>query len=129
MALPAQDGVQGLKAQHLDGNRIDVAPQENALAVNFGKVLELWTDGRIRATRQRVLGTGRERYSIPFFYEARPDAVIAPLSLAGARPLDPFCFGDHLWHVASRFIEQKGIAYLRTPRGKARGHGLILPCC
>ncbi len=41
MTLLAQDGVEGLQAQHLDGTWIDVPPQENALAVNFGKVLEL----------------------------------------------------------------------------------------
>ena len=118
MTLLAQDGVEGLQAQHLDGTWLDVPPQENALAVNFGKVLELWTDGLIRATRHRVLGSGRERYSVPFFYEARPDAVIAPLPLPGARPFEPFYFGDHLWDVASRFVEQKGIAHLRTPRGR-----------
>jgi len=118
MTLLAQDGVEGLQAQHLDGTWLDVPPHESALAVNFGKVLELWTGGLIRATRHRVLGTGRERYSIPFFYEARPDAVIAPLALAGVQPFEPFYFGDHLWDVASRFVEQKGIAHLRTPRGR-----------
>lgn len=118
MTLLAQDGVEGLQAQHPDGSWIDVPPQEHALAVNFGKVLELWTGGLIRATRHRVLGTGRERYSIPFFYEARPDAVIAPLPLAAAQPFEPFYFGDHLWEVTTRFIEQKGIAPLRKPWGR-----------
>jgi isopenicillin N synthase-like dioxygenase len=118
MTLLAQDGVEGLQAQHLDGSWIDVPPQENTLAVNFGKVLELWTGGLIRATLHRVLGMGRERYSIPFFYEARPDAVIAPLPLNGAQPFDPFYFGDHLWEVTTKFVEQKGIAHLRTPRGR-----------
>lgn len=118
MTLLAQDGVEGLQAQHLDGSWIDVPPQENSLAVNFGKVLEMWTGGLIRATRHRVVGAGRDRYSIPFFYEARPDAVIAPLPLAGAQPFEPFYFGDHLWEVTTQFIEQKGIAHLRTPRGR-----------
>ncbi|MEO7939603.1 MAG: 2OG-Fe(II) oxygenase family protein [Burkholderiaceae bacterium] len=118
MTLLAQDGVEGLQAQHRDGTWIDVPPQEGSLAVNFGKALELWTGGLIRATRHRVLGTGRERYSIPFFHEARPDAVIAPLALPGMQPFEPFYFGDHLWEVASRFVEQKGIGHLRTPRGR-----------
>jgi isopenicillin N synthase-like dioxygenase len=60
------------------------------VAINFGKVLERWTAGRIRATLHRVLGSGRERYSIPFFYEPKPDAVIAPLPLAGAEAFAPF---------------------------------------
>ena len=118
MTLLAQDGVAGLQAQHHDGSWVDVLPQEATLAVNFGKVLEMWTGGLIRATRHRVLGTGRERYSIPFFHDARPDAVIAPLALPGMRPFEPFYFGDHLWDVASRFVEQKGIGHLRAPRGR-----------
>ncbi len=93
-------------------------PQEGTLAVNFGEVLERWTAGAIRATVHRVLGSGRERFSIPFFYEARVDAVIAPLPLPGAEPFEPFYFGDHLWDTTTKFVEQKGIAHLRLPRGK-----------
>ena len=66
----------------------------------------------------RVLGAGRERFSIPFFYEARVDAVIAPLPLPGATPFEPFYFGDHLWDATTKFPEQRGIAHLRQPRGK-----------
>jgi isopenicillin N synthase-like dioxygenase len=117
MTLLAQDGVGGLQAQHLDGSWIDVPPQEASLAVNFGKVLERWTAGAIRATVHRVLGTGQERFSIPFFYEARVDAVIAPLPLPGAVAFEPFYFGDHLWETTTKFVEQRGIAHLRTPRG------------
>ena len=118
MTLLAQDGVEGLQAQHRDGSWIEVPPEEGSLAVNFGKVLERWTAGRIRATTHRVLGTGRERYSIPFFHEARVDAVIAPLPLPSAEPFAPFLFGDHLWEATTRFVEQRGIAHLRTPHRK-----------
>ena len=117
MTLLAQDGVDGLQAQHLDGTWIDVPPEEATLAVNFGKVLERWTAGAIRATVHRVLGSGRERCSIPFFYEARVDAVIAPLPLPGASAFAPFYFGDHLWETTTKFVEQRGIAHLRTPLG------------
>ena len=118
MTLLAQDGVSGLQAQHRDGSWIDVPPEEGTLAINFGKVLERWTGGRIRATMHRVLGSGQERYSIPFFHEARVDAVIAPLPLPGAQPFAPFLFGDHLWEATTQFAEQRGIAHLRTPRVK-----------
>ncbi len=118
MTLLAQDGVSGLQAQHRDGRWIDVPPDEGTLAVNFGKVLERWTGGRIRATQHRVLGSGRERYSIPFFHEARVDALISPLPLAGAEPFEPFLFGDHLWEATTKFAEQRGIAHLRSPRAK-----------
>ncbi len=118
ITLLAQDGVGGLQAQHLDGTWIDVPAEEGTLAVNFGKVLERWTAGAIRATVHRVLGSGRERFSIPFFFEARVDAVIAPLPLAGTALFEPFYFGDHLWETTTKFIEQRGIAHLRRPLGK-----------
>jgi len=117
MTLLAQDGVDGLQARHLDGRWIDVPPEEGSLAVNFGKVLERWTGGAIRATTHRVLGSGRERFSIPYFHEARVDAVIAPLPLPGAQPFAPFLFGDYLWETTTGFVEQRGIAHLRRPRG------------
>ncbi len=118
MTLLAQDGVSGLQAQHRDGSWLDVPPEEGALAVNFGKVLALWTAGRIRATVHRVIGAGQERYSIPFFYEAAVDAVIAPLPLPDAPGFEAFYFGDFLWDTTTKFVEQRGIADLRTPRGK-----------
>jgi isopenicillin N synthase-like dioxygenase len=117
MTLLAQDGVAGLQAQHPDGRWLDVPPEEGSLAVNFGRVLQLWTGGRVRATPHRVIGSGQARYSIPYFHEARVDALIAPLPLAGAQPFEPFYFGDFLWDTTTRFVEQRGIAHLRTPRG------------
>jgi isopenicillin N synthase-like dioxygenase len=121
MTLLAQDGIGGLQAQHLDGTWMDVPPEEGTLAVNFGKTLERWSAGAIRATVHRVLGSGAERYSIPFFHEARVDAVIAALPIPGAAPFEPFYYGDHLWETTTKFVEQKGIAHLRMPRGRPAG--------
>jgi isopenicillin N synthase-like dioxygenase len=70
---------------------------EGHIVVNFGKLLERWTGGRIRATEHRVLSRGRERFSVPFFYEPRADATIAPLPLPGAEQFTPFVYGDHVW--------------------------------
>jgi len=53
--------------------------------------------GRIRATEHRVLGRGVERNSIPFFYEARADATIAPLPIDPPDRFVPFEYGDFLW--------------------------------
>lgn len=118
LTLLAQDGVPGLQAQHHDGTWLDVEPQEGSLAMNFGKVLQTWTAGRIKATKHRVVGLGQSRHSIPFFYEAAVDAVIAPLPLDDAETFEPFYFGDYLWETTTKFVEQKGIAHLRQQRGK-----------
>jgi isopenicillin N synthase-like dioxygenase len=117
VTLLAQDGVEGLQARARDGSWIDVPPVEGTLAVNFGKVLERWTGGRIKATEHRVIGSGRERFSIPFFYEPRVDAEIAPLPLPGAASFTPFLFGDHLWATMTKFVEFHGLETLRQPRG------------
>jgi isopenicillin N synthase-like dioxygenase len=115
LTVLAQDGVPGLQARHLDGTWLDVPPTEDALAVNFGKVLELWCGGRIKATEHRVIGNGRERMSIPFFYEARADARIAPLPMDGASSFEPFLYGDYLWATTTQFVEFKGMESLRKP--------------
>ena len=119
LTLLAQDGVDGLQAQHRDGTWLDISPAEGTLAVNFGKVLQRWTGGRVKATQHRVLGNGLERCSIPFFYEPRPDAVIAPLPLPDVAPFDPFYYGDHLWEtITVHNVEFRGIGHLRQPLGK-----------
>jgi isopenicillin N synthase-like dioxygenase len=115
LTLLAQDGVEGLQARLRSGDWVDVPPLEGTLAVNFGKVLERWCDGRIKATEHRVIGTGRERRSIPFFYEARADAEIAPLPLPDAAQFEPFLFGDYLWATTTQFVEFAGMERLRTP--------------
>lgn len=117
ITLLAQDGVSGLQAQARDGAWLTVPPAEGTLAVNFGRLLERWTGGRIRATVHRVIGSGIERHSIPFFYEPAVDAVIAPLEGVSGESFAPFSYGDYLWEVTTRFVEQKGIAHLRHARG------------
>jgi isopenicillin N synthase-like dioxygenase len=116
LTLLAQDGVAGLQARHSNGEWIDVPPQEGTLAVNFGKVLEQWCGGRIKATEHRVIGAGRERRSIPFFHDARADAEIAPLPLADAAHFEPFWYGDYLWATTTQFVEFKGMEALRRPQ-------------
>jgi isopenicillin N synthase-like dioxygenase len=114
LTLLAQDGVAGLQARHLDGTWIDVPPTDDGLAVNFGKVLERWCGGRIKATEHRAIGNGLERMSIPFFYEARADAEIRPLPMDGAS-FEPFLYGDYLWATTTQFVEFKGMESLRKP--------------
>ena len=120
MTLLAQDGVPGLQARTRDGRWVDVAPQDNSLVVNFGQVLERWSGGRIKATEHRVVGTGQERYSIPYFYEARADAEIGPLPMDDPKSFEPFLYGDYLWARISKFVEFRGMESLRKPLRSAR---------
>jgi isopenicillin N synthase-like dioxygenase len=116
VTILAQCDVAGLQARSSDGSWLDVPPSEHGLVVNFGGLLARWTGGRVRATQHRVLSSGAERFSIPFFFEPRPDTLIAPIPLAGLEPFEPFQFGDHLWATTTKFPENFGLGHLRPAR-------------
>ncbi len=116
LTVLAQCGVGGLQARDAKGQWMDVPVRNDGFSINFGGLLERWTGGRIKATLHRVLGQGETRYSVPFFFEPRPDAVIAPLPIPGARPFTPFLYGDHLWATTTKFPENFGLGHLRPPR-------------
>jgi len=81
LTLLHQDASGGLQVQLPDTSWIDVAPMEDALVLNTGQMMEIWSNGRLRATRHRVINKGSGfRYSMPFFYDCNIDAQIAPLA-------------------------------------------------
>ncbi len=113
VTLLADCEVPGLQAQAASGEWVDVVIPPGGFAVNFGGLLSRWTGRKIKATRHRVLSAGPERFSIPFFFEPRPDTRIAPLPLPGAETFQPFLFGDYLWDTTTRFPENYGLGPLR----------------
>lgn len=120
VTILAQCDAPGLQAQATGGRWVDVPPTDDGLVINFGGLLARWTGGRVRATMHRVLSSGAERYSIPFFFEPRPNTVIAPLPLEGIEPFAPFQFGDHLWATTTKFPENHGLEHLRPARAPYR---------
>ncbi|MER9726880.1 isopenicillin N synthase family oxygenase [Mesorhizobium sp. M0155] len=76
----AQDSVGGLQVMNRNGVWIEGTPIPNTFVVNIGDLLQKLTNDVYLANLHRVVNTsGRERYSIPFFIDADPDAVFAPL--------------------------------------------------
>ncbi|WP_424215539.1 isopenicillin N synthase family dioxygenase [Streptomyces sp. BI20] len=77
LTLLLQDGVGGLQVVE-DGRYVDVPPMPGAFVVNLGELLEIATEGYLRATDHRVVSPpgAVERFSIPFFYNPRLDAVV-----------------------------------------------------
>jgi isopenicillin N synthase-like dioxygenase len=77
-----QDATSGLQVQTEKG-WIDAEPREGTFVVNIGELLELATDGYLKATVHRVVSpaAGTERISAAFFLGASFDAVVRPLKL------------------------------------------------
>ncbi|MEO6185623.1 MAG: 2-oxoglutarate and iron-dependent oxygenase domain-containing protein [Steroidobacteraceae bacterium] len=83
LTLLLQDEVGGLQAQDLNGCWIDVPPVAGSFVVNTGELLELATNGYLRATVHRVLApaAGVERFSIAFFLGAGLGGTVPQLTL------------------------------------------------
>lgn len=97
LTLLATDGSPGLEVRKRGGGWIAVSAQPGTFVINFGEMMEVWTDGAVRATPHRVVGGLAERISVPLFFNPAHDTNVAPLGsgkveLAGA-------------HLAARFGE------------------------
>ncbi|MEU9231302.1 isopenicillin N synthase family dioxygenase [Streptomyces subrutilus] len=77
LTLLLQDSVGGLQVVR-DGGYVDIPPLPGAFVVNLGELLEIATEGYLTATDHRVVSPpgAVERYSVPFFYNPRLDAVV-----------------------------------------------------
>ena len=97
LTLLAQDDVGGLQVQTPAGNWVDAKPLDGALVVNVGDMLHRLSNGRLRSTPHRVINaTGRERYSVPFFFDPHVSTTIAPLPGTGKPKFEPMNFGEFL---------------------------------
>jgi isopenicillin N synthase-like dioxygenase len=83
LALLLQDDLGGLEVEGPDGSWVAAPPIPDAFVFNIGELLEVATQGYLRATRHRVTSppAGRDRFSVPVFLGPRLDAVVTPLHL------------------------------------------------
>lgn len=80
VVILAQGEVGGLEVKNVDGQWLAAPPVPGAFTVNLGNMMMWWSNGRYKSTLHRVRNTSNvERFSIPFFWNADPDAVVAPL--------------------------------------------------
>ena len=95
ITLLLQDDHGGLQAHSTQHGWMDIEPQAGTIVVNIGDVMQVWSNDRCKSGVHRVLpiASGRGRYSTPFFYQPRFDAVIEPWSGEN----DPAKYRSFLW--------------------------------
>ncbi len=128
---------QGLQVELAPELWVDVPPLAGAFIVNIGELLEVATNGYLRATRHRVIAPapGTDRVSIPYFLNPALDARIPIIDLppelaAHARgvttdPNNPIfdTYGANAWK--SRTRAHPDVAELHhgiAPRGPATAY-------
>ncbi|WP_327683031.1 isopenicillin N synthase family dioxygenase [Streptomyces sp. NBC_00467] len=119
LTLLHQDSVGGLQVEREDGVFHDVPPLPGAFVVNLGELLEVATDGYLKATHHRVVSPpgATERYSVPFFYNPRLDARVEPLA---------FPYAAHAPGVTADPANPLFAEYGRNElKGKLRAHPLV----
>jgi isopenicillin N synthase-like dioxygenase len=79
LTLLLQDEQPGLEVFH-DGAWKLVEPLPDALVVNIGDIVQVWSNDQYRAPLHRVLANAdAERFSVPFFFNPAYSTVYAPL--------------------------------------------------
>lgn len=81
--LLVEPGKGGLQVDY-QGKWLDAPQIPGAFVVNIGEMLELATNGYLKATLHRVISPvrGTDRISLPFFYNPALDATIPGLSMS-----------------------------------------------
>lgn len=80
LTLLATDGAGGLEVQGRESDEwIPLAVPPGEFVINFGEMMEMWTEGAVRATPHRVRGGAAERISIPMFFNPNHDTNVAPV--------------------------------------------------
>ena len=102
ITLLATDDAGGLEVRTRDGQWMLPPNIPGALICNIGDCLMRWTNDVYVSTPHRVVNpVGRERYSVAFFLDPNPDAVVACL---------PSCMSSE---NAAKYAVTTGAAYLK----------------
>ena len=79
LTLLLQDDTGGLQAESTTHGWIDVPPLTDAIVVNLGDTMQVWTNDQYKAAVHRVVPmTERSRYSIPYFSNPPRHTVLEP---------------------------------------------------
>ena len=114
ITILAQDDAGGLEVRNIAGEWLEATPIPGTYVINLGDLMARWTNGIYNSNMHRVKNnrSGRDRYSIPFFYGPRPDAFIQPIPTC-VDAAHPRVFADCTAseHMAEMFRRSYGYAY------------------
>jgi isopenicillin N synthase-like dioxygenase len=101
ITLLSQDPIGGLELLKRDGEWVGAPFAPGTLVVNIGDLFQRWTNDIYRSNLHRVINrTGKERYSIPTFFNLDYDAMVSclPTCQSPERPAkyQPIKSGDYL---------------------------------
>jgi isopenicillin N synthase-like dioxygenase len=71
-----------------------VEPRHDALVVNIGDIVQVWSNDRYRAALHRVIANRAKRYSAPYFFNPAPEATYAPLTTSERAHYRPIQWGE-----------------------------------
>jgi isopenicillin N synthase-like dioxygenase len=88
VTLLATDEVGGLMVQDRSGRWLDAPVIPGTFVCNIGDCLMRWSNDVYVSTPHKVVNPGKDRYSVAFFLDPNPDAVVAclPTCVSAERP-------------------------------------------
>ena len=120
VTLLLQDDAGGLQIRDPVHGWLHAPPRAGAFVVNLGDLLARWTNDRYRSTEHRVINlSGRDRYSVPFFFDGNPDYLVTCLPGCWSA-LDPAKYPPVT--VAEHTEEMRRLTDVETPTERT-AHG------
>ncbi|PSR79974.1 2og-Fe oxygenase family protein [Coniella lustricola] len=118
ITLLLQDTAGGLQVLDAStGTWHSVAPNPDAYVVNIGDMLSLWTRNIYKSATHRVINTsGRDRYSVPFFFDGNADIELRPFDGSGAGAGTGE--GNRAITVEEHMLERLGTSYARVEKAQ-----------
>jgi isopenicillin N synthase-like dioxygenase len=107
LTILLQDSVGGLEVRTADGAWVQATPIPGTFVINLGDMMARWTNDYYQSTPHRVMNrSGKERYSLPFFfdanYHARVECIPTCQDTANPPRYPPITAGEHIMQMYRR---------------------------